>query len=220
MSLLHSSLNAPAESALFAFANRLALPYASDVALVEQTLIHPSFWVAVLNLNRVDSTLTFTHRHDADLANNEALATLGNTLLGSFALEKLMQTFPRLPTRTLKAALTMYVGPKSLALAARSWGIAPTRLERESIGVEKERLSRKEKAYGHLVEGRGGGRKQDVAPGASPAIERGLLRWDRRKDNMKDAAILFEDALASSVRATVGAIFQTSVSLYNTLSRL
>lgn len=215
LSLFHSASNAPAKSALYAFANRLALPYADDIALIEQTLIHPSFWKAVIELTQHDERrLRFTHFHDDAKASNQALETLGNALLGAMGLEKVMQEFPRLPIRTLKDALTLYVGPKSLSLVAKSWGIAPTYLERKAIGVEKEKLSRKEAAYGHLVEGRGGARKSEIPSGTSSAVEKGLLRWDRRKDQGENEAILYEDALASTVRATVGAIYQTSVSIW------
>ncbi|KAB8279548.1 ribonuclease III domain-containing protein [Aspergillus minisclerotigenes] len=55
--------------------------------------------------------------------NNEALATLGNDLLSHYTSEHLVCTYPRLPLTVIFAAMYAYVGPKSLAVMAKEWGV-------------------------------------------------------------------------------------------------
>ncbi|BGP21126.1 hypothetical protein JCM10213_008961 [Rhodosporidiobolus nylandii] len=235
LSLLYSYTTPPAESALSAFANRLALStadgasasLADNLPLVEQALIHESFWDGVRQLQdslslSSDSFRRFTNFHDLPLsdspttspshAHNGPLAAVGNALLGTLTAELLLQSFPNLPTRASKAALTLYVGPKSLAqVASASWGVGPSRLDRALVGREDEgKMSRKEKAYGHLVGGRGGARKVGDEVGAKEgAAGAGLVRWNRKPTSPTKDAVLFEDALASVARAVVGAVYQT-----------
>lgn len=151
---------------------------ADHLPLLEQCLVHESFWQAVDTQNLPGSS--YTHHLDSNRLHNGPLATLGNALLGTLASELLLASYPRLPTRVGKAALTMYVGPKSLAAVASSWGIGPTRLDLSEVGkVQEARMSRKERAYGHLVGGVGGARKKDSheRDGAAGA---GLVRWNRQ----------------------------------------
>ncbi|GAA5981802.1 hypothetical protein JCM11641_007429 [Rhodosporidiobolus odoratus] len=237
LSLLYSYTTPPPQSALSAFASRLALStpqgssssLAANLPLIEQALIHESFWDGVRQVQDTlpspsssSSTRRFTNFHDLPLsdsatttpvhAHNGPLAAVGNALLGTFASELLLQSFPNLPTRASKAALTLYVGPKSLVqVASASWGVGPSRLERALVGREDEgKVSRKERAYGHLVGGRGGGRKVGSEVGAREgAAGAGLVRWNRKPTSPTKDAVLFEDALASVARAVVGAIYQT-----------
>lgn len=217
LSLLYAYTTPPPESALAAFAARVSLPVAAaassstsasepislanELELVEQALIHESFWDGVRALQDsvalADSAnRRFTNFHDAPLetttqttggsvahAHNGSLAALGNSLLGTFATELVLESFPHLPTRAAKAALTLYVGPKSLANVANlSWGVGPTRLERALVGKEDEgKVSRKDRAYGHLQQGRGGARKVGNEVGAKEgAAGPGLVRWNRK----------------------------------------
>ncbi|KAM0787288.1 hypothetical protein ACM66B_006521 [Microbotryomycetes sp. NB124-2] len=227
LSLLFSYTNPPPESALSAFANRLAssLPpsaprhsLADDLALVEQCLIHQSFWDGVAVLPTASHDHRYTLFHDTPLAtspsaaptraHNGALATLGNALLGTLTSELLVTSFPNLPTRVSKAALSLYAGPKTLAAVATSWGAKPTRLDLRDVGRdEQKRLSRKERAYGHLVNGVGGARPKDRAIEGAAGF--GLVRWNRKPVTPFKDAVLLEDALASVARAIVGAIYQT-----------
>lgn len=199
LSLLYSFTTPPPTSSLSAFANRLALSAGRDGAarsslagehlpLLEQALIHPSFWSGVASLPPTTADHRYTNFHDSALnssavsptyAHNGALATLGNALLGTLTSELLLTSFPNLPTRVAKAALTMYAGPKSLAaVAAGAWGVGPSRLERRDVGrVDEGKMSRKERAYGHLVGGVGGARKKDGA--VEGAAGMGLVRWNR-----------------------------------------
>jgi large subunit ribosomal protein L44 len=234
-----------------------------QLARIEQALIHESFWDGVRNLQDQVALASeadhrkFTNFHDRPLsssststassttpaatdrptyAHNGALAALGNSLLGTFATELVLESFPHLPTRAAKAALTLYVGPKSLAQVAQLvWGVGPSRSEKALVGREDEdaKVSRKERAYGHLVQGRGGARVAGNEVGAKEgAAGPGLIRWNRKvrrfvlsrvhwsrklTENLFPAqatsptkdAVLYEDALASVARALVGVVHET-----------
>src|SRR5260221_6246634 len=67
---------------------------------------------------------------------NQALASVGNGLLGLFASEWVHATYPHLPTRAIKAAVSAYVGPRTLADVAKEWGASP--LLRWSRAVSRE----------------------------------------------------------------------------------
>ncbi|KAL8292361.1 hypothetical protein RQP46_001827 [Phenoliferia psychrophenolica] len=213
LSLVYTSTTPPALSSLAALASRLLPSAPLPLPLLEQALIHPSFWIGVSTLPANTSPIprSFTLHHDSLRASNSTLATLGNSLLGTLTAELVIASFPHLPTRVSKAAITKYVGPKSLAAVAQAWGVAPSRLERSIVGVgaeeDQKRMKRSEKAYGHLVGGRGGARRPEKSAeeGAAGA---GLIRWNRKSRSIAEDAILFEDALASVSRAIVGAIYQ------------
>jgi large subunit ribosomal protein L44 len=53
---------------------------------------------------------------------NANLATLGNSLLGLFATEHIHVSYPHLPLRALKAAVSAYVGPLTCANVAKEIG--------------------------------------------------------------------------------------------------
>ncbi|GAA5833451.1 hypothetical protein JCM11251_003498 [Rhodosporidiobolus azoricus] len=234
LSLLYAYTTPPPVSALSAFASRLALStpegssqsLADNLPIVEQALIHSSFWDGVRHVQdslslSSSSPRRYTNYHDLPLtdsptttpahAHNGALSAVGNALLGTFTAELLLQSFPNLPTRANKAALTLYAGPKNLAqVASKQWGVGPSRLDRALVGKEEEgKMSAKERAYGHLVGGRGGARKLGDEVGAREgAAGAGLVRWNRKPTSPTKDAVLFEDALASVARAVLGAIYQ------------
>jgi len=56
---------------------------------------------------------------------NTNLAVLGNSLLGLFATEFVHASYPHLPTRVVKAAVSAYVGPTTCADVAKEMGAAP-----------------------------------------------------------------------------------------------
>lgn len=162
-----------------------------DLPLLEQCLIHESFWTGVYDLPvaPLGTTRTFTNYHDEPLisntlqaklhSHNGPLATLGNALLGALTSELLLSSFPHLPSRVTKAALTMYAGPKSLAAVATSWGIGPSRLEKRLVGAEdKGKQTSGDRAYGHLVGGVGPGK--DKVNELDGAAGMGLVRWNRQ----------------------------------------
>ncbi|KAH7341977.1 ribonuclease III domain-containing protein [Rhizoctonia solani] len=117
---LWASLQPPPASALSALAARLRLPVDSDASsghvitlpLLAQTVTHPSF-VALHQQY---------YPHETPPAHNGLLAALGNQLMGLFAMEWVVTTYPHLPTNVAKAAVTAYVGPMTSAMLAKEWG--------------------------------------------------------------------------------------------------
>jgi hypothetical protein len=59
------------------------------------------------------------------IRSNANLASLGNSLLGLFASEYVHSSYPHLPTRVMKAAVSAYVGPLSSSNIAREMGAQP-----------------------------------------------------------------------------------------------
>ncbi|KAI0051036.1 60S ribosomal protein L3 [Auriscalpium vulgare] len=109
-----SALQPPPPSAFSALAHRIGLASTVDTGDLQQACTHPS----VLQLHA-----THLPNQPPPPANGN-LATLGNSLLGLFATEHLSATYPHLPTRVLKAAVSAYVGPYTCANVAREIGAA------------------------------------------------------------------------------------------------
>ncbi|KAH9945711.1 60S ribosomal protein L3 [Amylocystis lapponica] len=106
----------PPPTALTAFAHRIGLGSTlTSPAVIQQACTHPSF-------------LALHARHypqEPVPATNANLATLGNSLLGLFATEHVNASYPHLPTRVLKAAVSAYVGPTTCAGIAKEMGATP-----------------------------------------------------------------------------------------------
>lgn len=104
------------QSALTAFAHRIGLgSVLTSPEAVQQACTHPSF-------------LTLWERYNPKQplpATNATLTSLGNSLLGLFATEHVNASYPHLPTRVLKAAVSAYVGPTTCANIAKEMGAAP-----------------------------------------------------------------------------------------------
>ena len=80
--------------------------------IIQQACTHPSF-------------IPLFEHHNPNKqapASNANLAALGNSLLGLFASEFVNATYPHLPTRVLKAAVSAYVGPTTCAHIATEMG--------------------------------------------------------------------------------------------------
>lgn len=110
-----SELQPPPRSALTALRHRVGLGNVLSDEELELACTHPSY-------------LPFYAKHNPDkqaLQANGNLATLGNSLLGLFASEFLHTSYPHLPTRVLKAAVSAYVGPQTCANVAKEIGAAP-----------------------------------------------------------------------------------------------
>ncbi|KAI0352311.1 ribonuclease III [Trametes cingulata] len=106
----------PPRSTLAAFAHRIGLAnVVPSTDVIQQACTHPSF------------IQLFTRQHpDQPLpATNASLATLGNSLLGLFATEYVNSSYPHLPTRVMKAAVSAHVGPTTCANLAREMGVTP-----------------------------------------------------------------------------------------------
>lgn len=106
----------PHPAALTAFAHRIGLASTLPTPdAIQQACTHPSF-------------LPLYERHHPSKplpSANGNLATLGNSLLGLFATEYINSSYPHLPTRVLKAAVSAYVGPSTCAAIAREMGASP-----------------------------------------------------------------------------------------------
>ena len=83
---------------------RLSLSPRIPLQILSRCLIDPS----------ADSTPSF---------NNASLSLLGSDLLGLCTSESILCRFPRLPTEVVFAAMSAYVGPKTLSAISREWGV-------------------------------------------------------------------------------------------------
>ncbi|SJL03528.1 uncharacterized protein ARMOST_06884 [Armillaria ostoyae] len=111
-----ASLQPPPPSALSAFASRIGLSSVlSTTDLIQQACTHSSF------------VAFYQHHYPSEPApiSNAQLATIGNSLMGLFATEHINATYPYLPTRVLKAAITAHVGSMTCASVANEMGAAP-----------------------------------------------------------------------------------------------
>ena len=103
-------------STLTAFAHRIGLAnVVPSQDVIQQACTHPSF-VSLHNQQHPDQPLPAT---------NASLASLGNSLLGLFATEYVNSSYPHLPTRVMKAAVSAYAGPTTCANLAREMGVTP-----------------------------------------------------------------------------------------------
>ena len=55
--------------------------------------------------------------------NNTSLATLGRDLYSYYTSESILCRYPRLPTAVVFAAMSAYVGPRTLAQITKEWGV-------------------------------------------------------------------------------------------------
>ncbi|TFL02087.1 ribonuclease III domain-containing protein [Pterulicium gracile] len=111
-----AQLQPPPPSALSAFVHRIGMNnvLGADLETVQLACTHSSF-------------VPF-HKHyhpQQAVVSNAQLAHTGNALLGMFGAEHVHATYPYLPTRVLKAAVTSFVGPASCAAVANEMGATP-----------------------------------------------------------------------------------------------
>ena len=106
----------PPSAALNAFAHRVGLgKLSTNPKLIQQVCTHESITLPYSTLHP-NKPLPLT---------NTNLAVLGNSLLGLFATEFVHASYPHLPTRVVKAAVSAYVGPTTCADVARDIGAVP-----------------------------------------------------------------------------------------------
>lgn len=123
-----AALQPPTAAALSTFTHRIGLAStipSSDI--IQQACTHPSF-------------IPLFERHNPKEpipASNHNLAALGNSLLGLFATEYVNATFPHLPTRVLKAAISAYVGPTTCAHIATEMGAQSLLRWNRTVSVPK-----------------------------------------------------------------------------------
>lgn len=111
-----AKLQKPPTTAFSAFVHRIGLSsILKDLKEVQQACTHKSY-----------IPFHSTHLpHEQPLRSNDNLSALGNSLLGLLGMEYLHASYPHLPTRALKAALSQYVGPVTCATIAREMGAVP-----------------------------------------------------------------------------------------------
>ncbi len=110
-----AALQPPPPSALSALSHRIGLGSLLQVPELEQACTHPS----------VLPFFAQRHPNQKPPPANGNLSTLGNALLGLFASEFVAASYPHLPTRVVKAAVSAYVGPNTCANVAKEVGAAP-----------------------------------------------------------------------------------------------
>ncbi|KIJ20875.1 hypothetical protein PAXINDRAFT_165704 [Paxillus involutus ATCC 200175] len=111
-----AALQPPPPSALTAFSHRIGLgSIIQSPDVIRRACTHKSF----LNFHAKYYPSSPTPPSNADLS------TLGNALMGLFASEHLHASYPHLPTRVLKAAISAHVGPLTCASVAQEMGAAP-----------------------------------------------------------------------------------------------
>lgn len=111
-----ANLQRPPSSALSAFVHRAGLSkVVQNEEEVLQACTHHSY-----------TSFYATHNPgEASVTSNANLSVVGNSLLGLFAAEYLHASYPHLPTRVLKAAVSAYVGPMTCATVAKEMGATP-----------------------------------------------------------------------------------------------
>ncbi|KAL5537041.1 MRPL3 [Sanghuangporus sanghuang] len=123
-----TALQKPPASALSAFAHRIGLAkIISDPEEILLACTHPSYppFYAAHNPAASSTSSSASGQAERLIKSNANLSTLGNSLLGLFATEFLHASYPHLPTRVLKAAVSAYVGPSTCASVAKEMGAAP-----------------------------------------------------------------------------------------------
>ncbi|ETS62031.1 hypothetical protein PaG_03587 [Moesziomyces aphidis] len=218
---LFAAVRPPPLSAFAALTARLGLlPSSLDaesrerrIRLVHQACTHPSFQALVdkinaaanLQLEPSAAASGLAKKHGAtalDAAqflplpsgavdHHAALATVGNSLLGMLATEHLHLRFPNLPTRVLKAAVSAYVGPITLADVAAELGLAGQGILRWN----KEARIPTSTNLVHKRNGRGAAPKRSASSDASSSS--GPMR-----------SLLSKDVAADAMRALVAVVFQ------------
>ena len=168
--------------------------------------------------------------------NNASLAILGNDLLGYFTSEQVLCRYPRLPTEIVFAAMSAYVGPKTLATITREWGVEVAAFPGSEVDSGLLQFARKE-AGNASIEGTGTQVKEladrsEPLSATRPNPDQMLRGWRRGVSSRtiyddyfgevvalspteKDAAsntsatngITLEAASTSFVRALIGALY-------------
>ena len=110
-----ATLQPPPPSALSTLSHRIGLGSLLQVPELEQACTHPS----------VLPFFAQRYPNQKPPPANGNLSTLGNALLGLFASEFVASSYPHLPTRVVKAAVSAYVGPNTSANVAKEVGAAP-----------------------------------------------------------------------------------------------
>lgn len=153
-----------------------------------------------LNLPKLFKLLTLLRcltcaQKDSTYADNIGLSIFGKTLLSYQTTEYFLTKYPRLPLNVLNGAVDLIIGTPSLSALAKSWG------------VEADSSSRIEKYLNSEPE----------------AFSLGKLRFDNANEEVQPGLIKHskgklseEEAMASAVKAVVGAYYASTKSIQQT----
>ena len=232
---LYAAVRPPPLSAFAALTARLGLiPSSVDaetrdrrIRLVHQACTHPSFQTlldkvkanaslelepsaAVSGLTKKDGASAldaaqFLALEKDGVEHHAALATVGNSLLGMLATEYLHLRYPNLPTRVLKAAVSAFVGPSTLADVGADLGLAAQGILRWN---KEARVPTSNNAV-HKRSGRGARSPSSTTP------MRTLLSKDVAADAMRAlTAVIFQEQGLSAARTfVIGHLLNRSLNL-------
>ena len=110
-----AALQPPPPSALSVLSLRIRFGSVLQIPELEQACMHP--FILPLHAKR--------HPNQKPPLANGNLSNLGNALLGLFASEFVVASYPHLPTLIVRAAVSAYVGPNTCANVATEVGAAP-----------------------------------------------------------------------------------------------
>ncbi|KAI4257707.1 MAG: hypothetical protein LQ352_001547 [Teloschistes flavicans] len=165
--------------------------------------------------------------------NNDSLAHLGRNLVSYYTSEAILCRYPRLPTAVVFAAMSAYVGPKTLTQITKEWGVEivaepggevdPGYLQckrEDSMLIQKRSPDSDDDTAAKVAEGQpkivGGANR----PNPGRTWRRGvssmtvyddefgdLLPGDKGTSGRQDATTTVEDACKRFVQAVMGAIY-------------
>ncbi|EIW72611.1 hypothetical protein TREMEDRAFT_70764 [Tremella mesenterica DSM 1558] len=182
------------KSALSALLSRLSLPPSTSLhPTLQACLTHPSFVTS-------STDASGSTAESEEIQTNEVLSSLGNSLLGLFASEKLAVQYPLLPTEALKLAVTAFVGPHACFSVARELGLGVNG-EGHPTGGVTVRWVRPQEEIGEME-------RKDVVPLASRFKRFVGNQEGEGRVGAKKKRESFEDVVADTVRAFVGLIYQ------------
>lgn len=169
---------------------RLSLPSKLPLQTLARTLITPS----------ANSDPNF---------NNEALSRIGNHLLNYQVSEYLICTYPRLPMAVFYASVFSYMGPNTLHLVGRDWGVEPAYAPGPEVDTGLLQ-------YKHLNASADSSTLHKTTRNEAPYFRRGMASRvvydDEFGDTIRKSSQITDpqplnNAYASFVRAVIGAIY-------------
>ncbi|KAL8712014.1 MAG: hypothetical protein Q9220_003710 [cf. Caloplaca sp. 1 TL-2023] len=177
--------------------------------------------------------IDFTADPNSDF-NNTYLSSLGRDLYGYYTSEAVLCRYPRLPTAVIYAAMSAYVGPKTLTQITKEWGVDLVAepggevdpgylqckrtdsmlLSKHSPYSDEAPASATEKSQPRIVGANGASAGQKSwSRGANSMTVHDDGLGDSTKDGIgrgrqsKEATTTVEDACARFVQAVMGAVY-------------
>lgn len=180
----------PPSAKVAALHARLSLPSKLPLQTLARTLVTPS----------ADPNPAF---------NNSALARVGSDLLNYHVSEHVICTYPRLPMAVFYASIFAYMGPDTLHLVGRDWGVQPAYAPGKEVDVGLLQ-------YQHLDANSEANKTGKTTRNEAPYYRRGMASrvvYDdefgdtvRKTDQITDPQPM-NKAYASFVAALIGAVY-------------